>query len=50
MPKSAPAKVAVSPKATRSVSWICPCGSMKMPQKSNMSPPMESTVAVISCR
>ena len=50
MPKSAPAKVAVSPKATRSVSWIWPCGSMKMPQKSNMSPPIESTKAAMSCK
>ena len=49
MPKRAPAKVAVSPKATRRVSWICPWGSMKMPQKSKISPPIERTEAVISC-
>ena len=50
MPKSAPAKVAVSPKATRSVSWICPCGSIKTPQKSNISPPNDKMAAEMSCR
>ena len=49
MPKSAPEKVAVSPNATSSVSWICPCGSIKIPQKSKISPPIERTEAVISC-
>ena len=49
MPKRAPAKVAVSPKATRIVSWICPCGSMKIPQKRSTNPPTESTNAAMSC-
>ena len=48
MPKRAPEKVAVSPNATSSVSWICPCGSIKIPQKSKISPPIERTEAVIS--
>ena len=50
MPNRAPAKVAVSPKATRSVSWICPCGSIKTPQKSNISPPNDKMAAEMSCR
>ena len=41
--------MAVSPKATRRVSWIWPCGSMKMPQKRSMRPPILKTVAVINC-
>ena len=49
MPKRAPAKVAVSPKATNSVSWICPCGSMNTPKNNNVNPPIERTNAVISC-
>ena len=49
MPKSAPAKVAVSPKATNNVSWICPCGSIKTPKNNNVSPPIERTNAVMSC-
>ena len=50
MPNNAPAKVAVSPKATSKVSWIWPCGSMKMPQKSRTKPPMERIKADISCK
>ena len=49
MPIIEPAKVATSPNATRSVSWICPCGSMSTPVKRSASPPMERTAAVISC-
>ena len=49
MPIIEPAKVATSPNATRSVSWIWPCGSMSTPVKRSASPPMERTAAVISC-
>ena len=49
MPIIEPAKVATSPNATRSVSWICPCGSMSTPVKRSASPPIERTAAVISC-
>ena len=49
MPIIEPAKVATSPNATRSVSWISPCGSMSTPVKRSASPPMERTAAVISC-
>ena len=45
-----PAKVATSPKATRTVSWITPCGAMSMPTKRRISPPMESIAAVTSCK
>ena len=49
MPNIDPANVATSPKATRRDSWICPCGSMIMPVKSNASPPMDRIAAVMSC-
>ena len=49
MPIIEPAKVATSPNATRSVSWISPCGSMSTPVKRSASPPTERTAAVISC-
>ncbi len=49
MPIIEPAKVATSPNATRSVSWISPCGSMSTPVKRSASPPIERTAAVISC-
>ena len=42
MPIIEPAKVATSPNATRSVSWISPCGSISTPVKRSASPPMES--------
>ena len=48
MPISAPEKVATSPNATRSDSWICPCGEMNVPQKRRTSPPKERMAAVIS--
>ena len=48
MPISAPEKVATSPNATRSDSWICPCGEMNVPQKRRMSPPKERMAAVMS--
>ena len=48
MPISAPEKVATSPNATRSDSCICPCGSIKTPQKRSISPPKLKIAAVIN--
>ena len=48
MPISAPEKVATSPNATRSDSWIWPSGSMKTPQNNNTRPPRDKTAAVMS--
>ena len=50
MPISAPEKVATSPNATRSDSWICPSGSIKSPQNNNTRPPKLRTEAVMSCK
>ena len=50
MPISAPEKVATSPNATRSDSWIWPSGSIKSPQNNNTRPPKLRTEAVMSCK
>ena len=49
MPMIEPAKVATSPNATRTVSWMTPCGAISIPTNSRMSPPRESVAAVTSC-
>ena len=49
MPKILPANVAASPKATRTVSWISPAGSMYNPQKSSAMPTIARVAAVMSC-
>ena len=46
MPNNAPANVATSPKPTSKLSCISPCGAINTPQKSNISPPIDSTDAV----
>ena len=49
MPNNAPANVATSPKPTKRLSWICPCGAINTPQNSKIKPPMDSTDAVSNC-
>ena len=49
MPKSAPEKVATSPKPMSRDESICPLGAMKMPQNRSMSPPRLMMAAVMSC-
>ena len=50
MPKSAPEKVATSPNPMSRLSDISPCGSMYVPQKRSIIPPMASIAAVIICK
>ena len=50
IPKSAPAKVAISPKATSSVSCSCPFGSIYTPQKRRIIPPSARIAAVNICK
>ena len=44
-----PAKVAISPNATRTVSWISPCGARSVPTKSNAMPASDKMAAINSC-
>ena len=49
MPMIAPAKVATSPKATRIVSCISPCGASSVPRYSRPIPAKVSAAAMMSC-
>ena len=49
MPMIAPAKVATSPKATRIVSCISPCGASRAPRYSRPIPAKVSAAAMMSC-
>ena len=44
-----PAKVAASPNAISTVSWISPAGSMYSPQKRSTRPPSEIMAAISNC-
>jgi len=44
-----PAKVAASPNAISTVSWISPAGSMYSPQKRSTRPPREIMAAISNC-
>ena len=49
MPIRLPEKVRTSPQATRTVSWISPCGSIYNPQKRSTIPMIAKMAAVKSC-
>ena len=40
--------MATSPKPTKRLSWISPCGAINAPQNRSTNPPIESTAAVIN--